>query len=142
MGKTLKDGLIDTATDRFDWKYRHTVDQEVREVRVTEDVTKLLVSTDDKNVIKKLYSGQWNDVVTNIKPMPDGRGILEIYKEKGKIEYKIGTFKNGKMNGYILEFKSKLDYSTKDDATDRKVEKMSYCWYQDDVKDDKVSKEI
>lgn len=38
LGKTLKDDLIDTIgskTDRFDWKYRHTVDHELREVRET-----------------------------------------------------------------------------------------------------------
>lgn len=39
------------------------------------------------DVIKILYSGEWNDVVTNLKPMPDGRGIMETYSPKNKIHY-------------------------------------------------------
>jgi len=37
-----------------------------------------------EDVEKIFYTGECNDSVTNLKPMPDGRGILEVHiKEKG-----------------------------------------------------------
>jgi hypothetical protein len=61
---------------------------------------------------KILYTGECNNAVTNLNPMPDGRGILEIYykedgtgfngSKKNQIDLVIGQFKQGKRNGYVL----------------------------------------
>jgi len=77
------EGNLKTTVDRMEWRYEMTLDDECREMRNTFDVTEVMQTISsyklDDKIEKILYTGECNDSVLNLKPMPDGRGILEIY---------------------------------------------------------------